>query len=117
MRPRVVLCAGIVLCLAGTLGAQSTWMAPKRGLWSDPTNWSGDIPSATIKAYFNGPSECTVDIADAAAWQIDHAGGPVKIVDGGVLTVLDWHILGYGEGDVGENAGRMDWRGPRWLGD
>ena len=108
MRTRIVLCAGIVLCLAGTLGAQSTWMAPKRGLWSDPTNWSGDIPSATIKAYFNGPSECTVDIADAAAWQIDHAGGPVKIVDGGVLTVLDWHILGYGEGDVGENAGRME---------
>jgi T5SS/PEP-CTERM-associated repeat protein len=108
MRTRVVLCAGIVLCLAGALGAQSTWMAPKRGLWSDPTNWSGDMPSATIKAYFDGPSECTVDIADAAAWQIDLAGGPVKIVDGGNLTVTDWLILGYGQGDVGDNAGHVE---------
>jgi T5SS/PEP-CTERM-associated repeat protein len=108
MRTRVVLCAGIVLCLAGALGAQSTWMAPKRGLWSDPTNWSGDLPSATIKAYFDGPSECTVDIADAAAWQIDLAGGPVKIVDGGNLTVTDWLILGYGQGDVDDNAGRVE---------
>jgi len=108
MRTRVVLCAGIVLCLAGTLGAQSTWTAPKRGQWSDPTNWAGDLPSATIKAYFNGPSECTVDIADAAAWQIDLAGGPVKIVDGGILTVTDWLILGYGQGDVGDNAGHVE---------
>ncbi len=108
MRTRVVLCAGIVLCLVGTLTAQTTWMAPKRGQWSNPTNWAGDMPSATIKAYFNGPSECTVDIADAAAWQIDLAGGPVKIVDGGVLTVTDWFILGYGQGDVDDNAGRVE---------
>ena len=55
MRTRVVLCAGIVLCLAGALGAQTstTWMAPKRGQLSKPTNWAGEVmTSATIKAFF-----------------------------------------------------------------
>ncbi len=109
MRTRILLCSAIVLCLAGAIHAQSTWVASKSGKWSDATNWSGStLPSATIKAYFNGESECIVDNADAAAWQIDQAGGPVKIVDGGVLTVTDWYILGYGQGDVDDNAGRVE---------
>ncbi len=111
MRTRVVLCAGIVLCLAGTLGAQSstTWLETKSGKWSDATNWSGEtLPSPDIKAFFNGPGDCIVDTADAGAWQIDLAGGPLKIVDGGNLTVTDWFILGYNQGDVDDNAGRVE---------
>ena len=109
MRTQVVLCVGIVFCLAGTLGAQSTWMETKSGKWSDATNWSGEtLPSPDIKAYFNGPGDCIVDIEDAGAWQIDLAGGPLKIVDGGNLTVTDWFILGYGQGDVDDNAGRVE---------
>ena len=108
MKTRIVLCVVIVLCLAGTLHADTTWTAPKSGLWSDPVNWSGELPSPTNKAFFQGPGECIVDFADAAAWQIDLAGGPVKIVDGGVLTVTDWFILGYGVGDVDDNAGHLE---------
>jgi len=111
MRTRVVLCAGIVLCLAGALGAQSstTWVEAKSGKWSDATNWSGEtLPSPDIKAFFNSPSECIVDIADAGAWQIDLAGGPLKIVDGGNLTVTDWFILGYNAGNTGSNAGHVE---------
>ena len=111
MRTRIVLCAVIVLCLAGAIQAQSssTWMETKSGLWSDATNWSGEtLPSADIKAFFNGPGECIVDIEDAGAWQIDLGGGPVKIVDGGNLTVTDWFILGYNVGDVDDNAGRIE---------
>lgn len=66
------------------------------------------MPSPTNKAFFQGSGECIVDFAEAAAWQIDLAGGPVKIVDGGNLTVYDWFILGYAEGDVGELAGRVE---------
>lgn len=111
MRIRIVLCAGIVLCLVGTLYAQSstTWTGPDGGKWSDPQNWAGGImPSADIKAFFVGPGACIVDYADAAAWQIDLAGGPLRIVDGGRLNVIDWFILGYQQGDVGDTAGRLE---------
>jgi len=108
MRTRVLLCAGIVLCLVGTLGAQSTWMGPDGGKWSDPSHWSSGLPSPTVKAFIRQPGACIVDFDGAAAWQIDLAGGPVQIVDGGVLTVYDWFILGYGQGDVGENAGHLE---------
>ncbi len=111
MRTRIVLCAAIVLCLVGAIQAQSdtTWTAPISGLWSVPTNWAGEVlPSATIKAFVDGPSECIVDFAEAEARQIDLAGGPLKIIDGGILTVLDWFILGYGEGDVDNNAGVLE---------
>jgi hypothetical protein len=87
----------------------TNWAASKSGLWSDASNWAGStLPSASIKAFFNGQSECIVDIEDAGAWQIDLAGGPLKIVDGGILTVTDWFILGYGEGDVDDNAGVLE---------
>jgi T5SS/PEP-CTERM-associated repeat protein len=111
MRTRIVLCAGIVLCLAGALGAQSTttWVEANSGKWSDASNWAGEtLPSPAIKAFFNGSSECIVDIADAGAWQIDLGGGPLKIVEGGNLTVTDWFILGYNEGDLDDSAGRVE---------
>jgi hypothetical protein len=86
-----------MLGLVGTLHAQgsATWSAPNGGKWNVASNWSGGVvPSAQIKAYFNGRSACVVDIADAGAWQIDLAGGPLQIVKGGNLTVTDWFILG-----------------------
>jgi len=103
-----MLCAGIVLCLVGTLHAQTTWTGPNGGKWSDPANWAGGLPSASNKAYFVGPSACIVDFDGAETWQIDCAGGPIQIVDGGILTVLDWCILGYQAEDVGDNAGRIE---------
>jgi len=113
MRTRVILCAAIIFCLAGLVEAQdsTTWSpsSPNKKEWSNPTNWAGEVmPSATVKAFFNGTGECVVDIPDAAAWQIDLGGGPLKIVDGGNLTVSDWFILGYNVGDVDESAGRLE---------
>jgi len=110
MRTRILLCAGIVLCLAGTLHAQAsaTWTGPDGGQWSIPDNWGGVMPSPTVKALIRKPGACIVDYGEAAAFQIDLAGGPLKIVSGGNLTVYDWFILGYGAGDVGENAGRLE---------
>jgi len=109
MRTRIVLCAGIVLCLVGTLAADTTWIGPNGGKWSDPANWAGgSMPSPTNKAFFNGPGACIVDYGEAAAWQIDMGGGPLKIVAGGNLTVYDWFILGYNEGDIGADAGLVE---------
>jgi len=111
MRIRILMCIAIVLFLVDTIHAQTStnWSAPKSGLWSDVSNWAGStLPSASIKAFFNGESECIVDFVEAEAWQIDLAGGPLKIVDGGILTVRDWFILGYQEGDVGDNAGVLE---------
>jgi hypothetical protein len=106
-----MLCAGIVLCLVGTLHAQAqtTWTGPNGSKWSDPANWAGGVlPSPQIKAFVRQPGACVVDFEGAAAWQLDLAGGPIQIVDGGVLTVYDWFIFGYGAGDVGDNAGRLE---------
>ncbi len=110
MKTRIVLCASIVLCLFGTVHAQTstTWAAPKSGLWSEASNWGGALPSATLKIVFNGPSECIIDYPEAEAWRVDVGGGPLKIVDGGILTVHDWFILGYLEDDVGDNAGVLE---------
>jgi len=101
----------IVLYMAGVTAAQTStnWAAPKSGLWSEASNWAGStMPSASIKAFFNGESECIVDYAEAETWQIDLAGGPLKVIDGGILTVIDWFILGYQEGDVGDGAGILE---------
>ena len=111
MRIRIALCAGIVLSLVGILHAQgsTTWIAPNGGKWSDTANWAGaTLPSAQVKAFFSGPSECVVDFAEASAWQLDLAGGPLKIVKGGKLTTVDWFILGYQADDTGDNAGRLE---------
>jgi hypothetical protein len=111
MAARLAWCAGVLLSLAGTLYAQgsTTWISPNGGKWSDAPNWAGGLlPSAQVKAFFNGPSACVVDTADASAWQIDLAGGPLQIIKGGNLTVVDWFILGYQADDVGDNAGRLE---------
>ena len=109
MGTRSVLCAGIALCLAASFcAADTTWTATNSGKWSEATNWTNGLPSPTNKAFFNGESECIVDIPDAAAWQIDLGGGPLRIVKNGNLTVSDWFILGYNVGDVGESAGRLE---------
>jgi len=111
MRTRIELCAGIVLSLAGSLYAQgtTTWTGSDGGKWSDPANWAGGVlPSAQVKAFFNGPSTCIVDFPEAAAWQIDLGGGPLRIVKGGTVTVYDWIILGYNATDTADNAGRLE---------
>jgi len=110
MRTRIVLCAGIVLCLAGALHAATTQWAPVAGdnLWSNADNWSAGLPTSSDKAQFVQEGECIVDFDGAVANNIDLGGGPIKIVAGGVLTHHDWFIAGYGEGDVGELAGRIE---------
>ena len=104
MRTRILLCAGIVLCLAGVLQAVTTQWAPAPGknLWSDPTNWSAGLPTENDKAQFLQQAECIVDFDGAVTGQLHGDGGPIKIVDGGVLTTHDWLILGYNGSDVGE---------------
>jgi len=110
MRTRIVLCAGIVLCLVGSLHAANvTWIGSDGDLWSDPANWSGGaLPTTPDKVYFNGEAACLLDFDAGEVWQIDHGGGPLRIYGEGSLRVRDWHILGYGAGDVDDNAGRME---------
>jgi len=111
MKIRFVLCLAFALCLAGKIDAQTstTWNGPNSGKWSSPSNWAGEVlPSASIKAFFNGPSECIVDFDGAEAWQIDLAGGPLRIVEGGILTIHDWFILGYQAADTDDSAGRLE---------
>jgi len=111
MRTRILLCAGIVLYLAGVLEAQNNNWVPVAGsnLWSNVGNWSlGALPTSSHKAMFTTPDECILDIAGAEAKNVDLGGGPLKIVKGGSLTVYDWFIIGYGAEDVGDGAGYLE---------
>jgi hypothetical protein len=109
---RILLCAGIVFCLAGVLQAQDNdWipLMPTNELWSDVDNWGlAVLPTTAHKAKFQGPSECIVDFPDAEAKHVDLGGGPLKIYGDGVLTVYDWFIAGYGDNDIGDDAGRIE---------
>jgi hypothetical protein len=104
------VCAGIVLCLAGLLEAQDTNWTPVPGkkLWSNVDNWGSGLPTNSHKAKFTTPDECIVDFAGAEAKNVDLGGGPLRIVGEGNLTVYDWFIVGYGDTDVGENAGHLE---------
>lgn len=103
MRIRVILIASIVFCLTGLLEAQDTNWTPMPGkkLWSDAKNWSNGVPTSGGKAKFTTQDECQLDFEGAEAKNVDLGGGPLRIFDEGVLTVYDWFIIGYGEGDVG----------------
>ena len=111
MRTRIVLCAGIVLFLAGIIQAQDNdWIppSPSKKLWSDADNWGLlALPTTANKAKFQGPSECLVDFDGAVCNNLDLGGGPLRIFGDGVLTVYDWTILGYGDNDIGDDAGRL----------
>jgi hypothetical protein len=111
MRTRILLCAGIVAWLAGILEAQDNNWGPVAGsnLWSNVNNWSlGALPTSSNKAKYTTPDECILDIEGAEAKNVDLGGGPLKIVNGGSLTVYDWFIIGYGAEDVGEGAGYLE---------
>jgi hypothetical protein len=110
MRNRILLCAGIVLWLAGMLEAQNNNWGPTAGnLWSNVSNWSlSTLPTSAHKAMFTTPDECILDMAGAEAKNVDLGGGPLKIIKGGSLTVYDWFIIGYGAEDVGEGAGYLE---------
>lgn len=68
------------------------------------------MPTSSNKAMYTTPDECIFDIAGAEAKNVDLGGGPLKIVNGGSLTVYDWFIIGYGAEDVEENAGYLEVR-------
>ena len=82
---------------------------PGKKLWSDTDNWGLSVlPTNVHKAKFQGPSECIVDFPGAECRQLDVGGGPLRIFGEGVLTVYDWSIVGYGDTDVGDDAGRLE---------
>jgi len=107
-----MLCISIVFCLAGILEAQvNDWVppSPSKKLWSDADNWGLlEVPTDAHKAKFQGVSECVIDFDGAVAKNVDLGGGPLRIFGDGVLTVYDWVILGYGDNDTGDDAGRLE---------
>jgi len=109
---RIVVCLSILLCLAGTLGADTRWNGTVDKLWSNAANWSNGVPNNTQKAQFVTPTvpECIVDFEGAAAKQIavgDNGGGTLKVVAGS-LTVSDWSIISYAQANTGDQAGHLE---------
>lgn len=109
---RIAVWLSILLCVVGTLHADTRWNGTVDKLWSNPANWSNGVPDNTQKAQFVTPTvpECIVDFAGAAAkWLAvgDNGGGTLRIVAGS-LTVLDWSIISYAEANVGDQAGHLE---------
>ena len=111
-RTQVAVGLSILLCLAGTLHADTRWNGTVDKLWSNPANWSNGVPDNTQKAQFVTPTipECIVDFAGAAAKQIavgDNSGGTLRVVAGS-LTVSDWSIISYAQANAGDQAGHLE---------
>jgi hypothetical protein len=100
MRSRVVLGVCMGLLLTGMASAaQDRWTGAVNQLWSDPGNWTlGVLPGVNDKAQVVDGGFCILD-SDAGTIQnmvIEGGGaGHVRLVDGALLAVRDWSIIGY----------------------
>jgi len=109
MRVRIVVCISLIVSLAGMVRADTQWTAGTGNLWSNPGNWSNGVPKTTDKVQFISSAlpACVLDMEGAVAKYLavgDGGGGTLKVVAGS-LTVGDWSIMGYGQNNVGDNAG------------
>lgn len=100
-----------LLCLAfyslGLVQAQIAcfWRPTNGKLWSTPENWhNNEIPDSlqpgavdTYKAFLvNNWEECVLDYDGPTIDNLDlNQAKPLRIVEGGHLTVIDWAILSY----------------------
>lgn len=102
MRLQIVLGICITLLVTGSLFADTYFTEAVSNLWSDADNWDNGIPDQEQKV--KGQPN-TMNILDYDAGLVKHIalegdGGPrqLRLVDGAVLSVWDWVIIGYAEG-------------------
>ena len=128
----VTLCVVAVLLTASFAGAATVWNPagnaihqPNAGNWSDPGNWTNDIPGVNDnKAVFNvaDAAECFVSDAQTVGdlVQGDNAdGGIIRIQNGGTLTTTGgWAGIGYNSTAqvIVETGGVMNFGGHSWIG-
>jgi len=103
MRMRIVLCTGIVLCLAGALSADTDFTEAVDNLWSNVGNWSAGFPDDADKANFRNGVSAVLDYNAGIIKNLAIEGGASKVtlVDGAELAVRDWSIVGYNGGEQG----------------
>ncbi len=92
-----------LLCLFGlffsvTMFGQVTWSATADGLWSDPANWGGVVPTINDEVRIGVPAICTVDAdAEFGRLRLGYNGDAEMIIKANVIMTalaLDWHSIG-----------------------
>ena len=106
MKSRIVLAFCVMLLLTGSLSAGTTvFNGAVDELWSNEDNWTEGFPGSGDK-FRVGAELCILDydagVAQNGVWE----GGPVgtlQLVEGAVLSVSQWSIIGYPSGGDADN--------------
>ncbi len=128
MKKAALLC--LVFCLFGTsYGLIDCFWRPTSGtLWSTAANWNNnDVPDSlkpgatdAYKAYFlNNWDECVLNYDGPTINNLHlDQSKPLRIVEGGRLTVMDWAILSYSNpgGRIVVDGGTLDCRSHLFIG-
>ncbi|UCD51187.1 MAG: hypothetical protein JSW27_00875 [Phycisphaerales bacterium] len=98
MKSRVLLGLCLSLLLAGSSSADTRFFGSVDNLWSNPDNWNNGLPDADDKVQVEGGALCILDYDAGAIKHTALEGGGathLRLVDGAVLNVNDWTIIGY----------------------
>lgn len=92
-----VCCFTLLTLASGSVrhcAAQSEWVAPFPGLWSDPTNWSADVPDGSGAIALFGPltapvQEVLIEVAPITVGELQFLGPGVVEIKGSHDLILD----------------------------
>ena len=91
---RSLLCIAVFIANAELCAAQSEWITPLPGLWSDPGNWSAGVPDGSgdvaLFGAFTGPVlDVMIEIAPVTVGEIQFLGPGLVTINGGQDLILD----------------------------
>lgn len=92
-----VCCFTLLTLVSGSVqhcAAQSEWVTPIPGLWSDPANWSGDVPDGSGAIALFGPltapvQEVLIEVAPITVGELQFLGPGVVEIKGSHDLILD----------------------------
>lgn len=93
----IVCCFTLLVLASGSVrhcAAQSEWVSPFPGLWSDPANWSADVPDGSGAIALFGPltapvQEVLIEVAPITVGELQFLGPGVVEIKGSHDLIFD----------------------------